>query len=267
MANDWLLGELSWWRLLKSIIFIYGAVAIYLYFRADSMIFQPQAPSYEMTTDFIKIPVRDQDSIVALYLTNPQAKWTILYSHGNAEDLGDIRPLMEQLRAWEFNVFAYDYRGYGQSSGEASETNAYSDAAAAYQYLTHNLHVPGHRTLLYGRSLGGGVATELARHTEIAGLILESTFTSVFRVVLPMPLFPFDKFNNQAKLAQIKVPVLIIHGDVDEVIPLSHGQSLFQSAQAPKFYYWVEGANHNNLAWVAEDRLKQKLQEFTNSLP
>ncbi|AFY61233.1 alpha/beta hydrolase [Synechococcus sp. PCC 6312] len=266
MAQKWLIGEFSGWRLLKSILFVYVTVAIYLFFRADQMIFQPQGPSYEITPEFIQIPITDQEFITALYLPNPQAKWTIFYSHGNAEDLGDIRPFLNQLRDWGFNIFAYDYRGYGQSSGVPGEANAYTDALVAYTYLTQTLKIPPNQIILYGRSLGGGVATHLATEVEAAALVLESTFTSAFQVASPIPIFPFDKFTNITKLGHIQIPVLIIHGEADEVIPFAHGQALYEGANAPKFHLWVSGGSHNNISLIAREQLHQALQALRTSL-
>ncbi len=263
--QHWLIGELSWLRLLKSVIFIYGAVALYVYFRADAMIFQPQAPSYEQTSEIIKIPVTPTESIAAIYLANPQAKRTILYSHGNASDLGDIRPVLEQLHAWGFAVLAYDYRGYGRSDGEASENSAYADGLAAYKYLTETLGIPGEEIILYGHSLGGGVATALAEQVTVGGLVLEGTFTSVFRVVVPFPIFPFDKFPNQARLAQIQVPVLIIHGEADEIIPFSHGETLYAAAQSPKYFLAIPQGQHNDLFQVAPEQIRQALLNLTQA--
>lgn len=266
MVQDWLIGELSWLRLLKSVVFVYTAVAIYVYFRADAMIFQPQAPSYEQTSELLKIPVTSTESIAAIYLPNPQAQWTILYSHGNASDLGDIRPVLEQLHSWGFAVLAYDYRGYGHSEGEPSENNAYADGLAAYKYLTETLKIPGQEIILFGHSLGGGVATALAEQVLVGGLVLEGTFTSVFRVVLPIPVFPFDKFPNQARLAQISVPVLIIHGEADEIVPFSHGQKLYETAPEPKYFLPIPQAGHNNVFATAPEQIKEALSQFTQAL-
>ncbi len=212
------------------------------------------------------IPMAGGDRLALLYLPNPAATFTLLYSHGNAEDLGVIQPLLTQYRDWGVAVLAFDYRGYGLSTGSPSEANAYADARAAYDYLTQTLRVPPEQIILYGRSLGGGVVTELATQVPVAGLILESTFTSAFRVVLPFPLFPFDKFTNQAKLPRLTVPILILHGTADEVVPFSHGQALYATANPPKFSLWVEGAGHNNFSAVAGDRHRQALQTFAEFL-
>lgn len=257
-----LIGELSWKRLLRSLLFVYTFFALYVYFRADSMIFLPQPATYQDTQDILKISVANKEKISAIYLPNPQAAYTILYIHGNAEDLGDIRPVLDRLHRWGFSVFAYDYRGYGTSDGEPSENNAYQDADAAFRYLTQQLKIPAEQIIPYGRSLGGGSATDLAARNPVAGLILESTFTSAFRVVLPFPLLPFDKFANLDKLQKVRSPILVMHGQDDQTIPVQHGQRLYEAASQPKMSLWIAGAGHDDLIWVAGDRYQQTLLSF-----
>lgn len=259
-----LIGEFSWKRVVRSLLFIYVCFALYVYFRADSMIFLPQPASYQDTEDILKIPVSATEQISATYRPNPQATYTVLYIHGNAEDLGHIQPKLDLLHRWRFSVFAYDYRGYGTSDGRPSERNAYQDADAAYRYLTEHLNVPPERIILYGRSVGGGSATELATRYPVAGLILESTFTSIFRVVVPVPLLPFDKFPNLRRISTVRCPVLIMHGDADRTIPIQHSQTLLEAAPAPKLSLWVDGAGHNDFMWVAGDRYRQALLDFQN---
>jgi abhydrolase domain-containing protein 17 len=257
-----LIGELSWKRLLKSGLFIYVCFALYVFFRADSMIFRPQPASYQDTREILKLPVTQTETISALSLPRGDAAYTLLYIHGNAEDLGDIRPRLERLHSLGVGVFAYDYRGYGTSDGYPSETNAYQDADAAYAYLTQQLKVPPQRIILYGRSLGGGSATALAARYPVAGLILQGTFTSTFRVVVPFPLLPFDRFSNLDKLRKVRCPVLVMHGEADQTIPFSHGQTLYATAPGPKMSLWVAGADHNDFIQVAGDRYPQALQSF-----
>jgi abhydrolase domain-containing protein 17 len=257
-----LFGEFSWQRMVQSILSIYVAVAAYLYFRGDSLIFQPQKSAYQDTKEVLKIPVSSNEKISAIYLTNPQAEYTLLYNHGNASDIGYVRPLLNQFRDWGFNVFAYDYRGYGTSDGQPSENNAYQDGAAAYKYLTQDLKIPPQKIIIYGQSLGGGMAADLASKNPAAGLVLESTFTSTARVLVPFPFLPFDKFTSLDKLRRVSCPVLVIHGDADNVIPFSHGQQLFAAAAEPKLSLWVKGAGHNDLTDVAADRHRQALISF-----
>ncbi len=261
-----LIGELSWKRFVRSLLFIYVFFVVYVFFRADSMIFAPQPASYQDDREILKLSTTDGTKISALYLQNPKAKYTVLYSHGNAEDLGDIRPMLDRLKNWGFSVFAYDNRGFGTSPGVPTEQTAYQDAEAAYAYLTQQLKVQPNRIIIYGRSVGGGSATELATRHAIAGLVLESTFTSAFRVVVPIPILPFDKFNNLAKIRKVKCPILIMHGDADQTVPFSHSQSLYQLAAEPKLSLWVAGAGHNDFTWVAGNRHQAILQKFQGLL-
>lgn len=261
-----LIGEFTWKRLVRSILFIYTFFALYVFFRADSMIFLPPAASYNDTQDILKLPVTNDQHISALYLPNPNAAYTLLYIHGNAEDLGDIRPKLEDLNRWGFSVFAYDYRGYGTSDGKPGERNAYQDINVAYTYLTQQLKVPAEKIIVYGRSVGGGSATALASQQPVAGLILESAFTSAFRVVVPFPLLPFDKFSNLPKLKKVRCPVLIMHGQADEIIPFHHGQTLYDVAPAPKSFLWVPAAGHNDFTRVSGERLRQALVSFQQGL-
>jgi abhydrolase domain-containing protein 17 len=262
LSKKYLIGDLSWKRLIRSIAFIYSFFALYVYFRADSMIFMPQPASYSDSSDILKLPITPTEIISALYLPNRKASHTLLYIHGNAEDLGDIRPQLEQFQRWGFSIFAYDYRGFGISNGQPSEQNAYQDAEVAYRYLTQTLNIPSNKIIVYGRSVGGGSATELATHHSVAGLILESTFTSAFRVVVPFSILPFDKFTNLDKLRSIHCPVLVIQGQSDQIIPPSHGHRLYAAASAPKQSLWVAGAGHDDVSAVAGDRHRQALSAF-----
>lgn len=257
-----LIGELSWKRLIRSLLFIYSFFALYVFFRADSMIFLPQPATYQDNPSILKLPVTDQQKISAVHLPNPRAEYTILYIHGNAEDIGDIKPVLERLNKWGFSIFAYDYRGYGTSDGKPGELNAYKDAEAAYTYLTQKLQVPPHKIIVYGRSVGGGSAVDLATRHPIAGLILESTFTSAFRVVVPFPLLPFDKFSSLKKLPQVNCPILVMHGQADQTIPIKHGYKLYETAANPKMSLWVDGAGHDDLTWVADEQHRKTLAAF-----
>ena len=247
---------------------IYAFLGGLVWWYADRMIFQPQTPGYTATPDVTLVPTADGDSIAVLWLPNPRARHTILYSHGNAEDIGDLRAFLADLREAGFSVLAYDYRGYGMSSRRVpSERSAYRDLAAAYEHLTGALGVPPGRVILHGRSLGGGIASELASRRPAAGLILESTFVSAFRVAIPRPIFPFDRFATAGRLRNVRCPVLVIHGTRDQVIPPWHGAALLERANPPKRHLWVEGAGHNDLVNVAGPRYWRTLRDFASSLP
>jgi hypothetical protein len=257
-----LLGEFTFKRLMRSLIFIYAFFCLYVFFVSDRMIFLPQPSSYQDTSEILKVTTPDRIQLSAVYLPNPASTYTILYTHGNAEDLGDIQPVLQQLRDIGFSVFAYDYRGYGTSQGSPSERNAYRDIDTVYNYLTQHLGVPTQRIIAYGRSVGAGSAVDLAARKPLAGLIMESAFTTAFRVVVPIPILPFDKFRNLDKLKKVKCPVLVMHGRADEVIPFSHGQKLFAAAPEPKLSLWVDGASHNDFMWVASEQYADSLRKF-----
>ncbi|MEH2169062.1 MAG: alpha/beta hydrolase [Nostoc sp.] len=259
-----LIGDFTWQRLVKSLVFIYIFFAVFVYFRADSMIFLSQPSSYQNDPTILKLRSGENTNISATYLLNTQAKYTILYSHGNSEDLGDIKQILEKLHAWGFSVFAFDYRGYGTSQGKPTESHAYEDINSAYNYLTQNLKIPPEKIIVLGRSVGGGSAVNLAMQKPVAGLIIESSFISAFQVIVPFRVLPFDKFPNLENIKKVKCPILVIHGKADNIIPFTHGEKLFNAATSPKLYLWVEEANHNDLFSIAEEKYRQTLQEFTN---
>jgi len=264
--KQWLIGDFSWQRLLSSALLIYGSLGLWAWFGTDRQIFLPPPATYRDAGQVVWVPMPNGSRIAARYLPHPQASHTILYSHGNAEDLGQQQPVFDRLQRLGFAVFAYDYPGYGLSQGRATVRSTEQAIVAAYTHLTQVEQLPPQRIIAYGRSVGGGPTLYLASRHPVGGVILESTFVSIFRVVTGVPLFPFDKFPNLARLPQVAAPTLILHGTQDEVIPFWHGQALFAAASEPKLALWVEGAGHNDLAWVAGDRYDQALRHFRDRL-
>ena len=264
-----LVGESSFRRFFRSGILltalIYISFVMFAYLCSDGIIFQPQKTSYNDGPHIIKVKTGDGELISALYLQNPGAVFTFLYSHGNAEDLGNIRPILEQIRNKGYSVFAYDYRGYGTSRGLPSEANVYKDADAAYRYLTEHLKVPPNRIIAFGRSLGGAPAIYLASKEHVAALIVEGFFVTAYRVMTRFPLVPFDKFRNIHRIGKVQCPLLVIHGANDAVVPLWHGRRLFEEAGGPKLCLWVKGAGHNNVLQVAGPRYWHQIEELLKS--
>lgn len=264
MTPEWPVWATVAVRALGVTLVLYACLVAYAYFLSDRVIFQPHAPSRHRA-DLVRIPVGPRDTLAALYLPNPAAEHTVLFSHGNAEDLGDLVPFLEELRETGFSVLAYDYRGYGASTGAATERNAYADIAAAYIYLTREIEVEPQQVILHGRSLGGAVAVDLAAREPVGGLVLESTFLTAFQVVSARRFLPFDKFHTLSKLRRVRCPVLVIHGTQDEVIPFTHGERLFAAAPEPRDHLWVDGAGHNDLEHVAGRRYWDALRRFGES--
>jgi fermentation-respiration switch protein FrsA (DUF1100 family) len=257
-----LVGDFSFKRLVRTLIFIYVLLCLCAYFFSDKIIFQPQRSSYQDTQQIIKLTTADGVQISALYLPNPQARYTILYSHGNAEDLGDLLWVFTELRDMGFSVFGYDYHGYGTSQGSPTERNTYRDINAAYNYLTQQHGIPPQRIIAYGRSVGTGPAVDLATRQKVGGLILESPFLTAFRLMTRIPIVPFDKFRNIDKINRVHSPILLMHGRRDEVVPFSNGQKLFEAANEPKRFLWVDAARHNDLMEVAPKQYAVALREF-----
>jgi fermentation-respiration switch protein FrsA (DUF1100 family) len=226
---------------------LYIGLFLFAYFLSDSTIFLPHPSSYHDSPEVLKITTASGKRISAVYLPNPAAKFTLLVSHGNAEDLGDDRYWLDNLRHAGFSVFAYDYEGYGTSEGKPSEKAFYEDAAAAYEFLAVDLKTAPDTIIIFGRSVGTGPAAYIAAKRPSAGLILQSPFVSAFRVLTRAPLLPFDKFPNYKYIRHVHTPVLIMHSHADSVIPFWHGQKIFQLANPPKQFFWAQNADHNEM--------------------
>jgi fermentation-respiration switch protein FrsA (DUF1100 family) len=253
-------------------------VLVVLALFSDRLIFQPQPSIY--TDKGLKATVTrmnppgelirlksDREQVSAVYLPNSDAKFTILFSHGNAEDLSDSLSFLQMYRNAGFAVFTYDYRGYGTSTGRPTESGVYQDVNAAYDYLTNQIKVPPDRVISMGRSVGCAPAIHLAATQPVAGLIAEAPFKSAFTVLTRVPLLPWDKFNNLREIRKVHAPVLIIHGRNDEVVPFWHGQRVFKAANQPKAFIAIDGAGHNDVLFVAGKPYFQAIQGFAASLP
>ena len=247
-------------KMLLLVVAMYIALIIYAYFFSDSVIFQPHPSSYRDGADILKLTTSTGRKISAVYFPNNSARYTLLVSHGNAEDLGDELEWLQDLRRQGFSVFAFDYEGYGTSEGKPSENALYEDEFAAYDYLAVNLATPPDRILIYGRSVGGGPAVRLAARRPSAGLILQSTFVSAFRVLTRVPLLFFDKFPNARDIRHVHCPVLIMHGTADSVISYWHSQELFRKANEPKQFFAIQGGGHND---VVASSTSAALADFT----
>ena len=258
---------LTWRRWLLRLTLWYIAICIGGCMFADKMIFLPPEASYSDSDNIIKIPVTVDQSISAIYIHNKNAEFTILYSHGNAEDLGHSLYVLQRFSQHGYSVLGYDYRGYGTSDGKPSEKNSYADELAAYKWLVNEKKVPPENIIVYGRSVGGGMAADLAMRQKVGALVLDSSFVTAFRVMTKLPLLPVDKFRNISKIDKINCPVLVIHSKDDNVIPYWHGRKLFDKAKEPKICLWAEGIGHNNdLVGAVGDKYWQALEDLAELL-
>jgi fermentation-respiration switch protein FrsA (DUF1100 family) len=202
--------------------------------------------------------------------TNVAAGFVILLCHGNAGNLSHRLPIIDMLLKAGASVFAFDYRGYGRSSGKPSEKGVCLDAEAAWQWLRDHGFAAMNIVAL-GESLGGGVVCELATRKPIAGMILQSTFTSVPDVAselmpwLPVRLLVTTRFDNHAKLKRLQVPVLFLHGRKDTIIPFRHAQKNFATAKAPKYFAELDG-DHNDALTASPEKYQRAVAEFLTKL-
>ncbi|MBV9471263.1 MAG: alpha/beta hydrolase [Abitibacteriaceae bacterium] len=248
-----------------TLILIVAIVYIVAHLIADKLIFQPPVCCYgEFKVTMLKTVTGNDVS--ALYLPNSRACYTILYSYGNGADLKGIYWLLEKLKSLGFSVFAFDYPGYGKSTGKPSESSLYEAIDAVYAYLTSELGIAPNRIIAYGHSLGGAVALDLASRQLLAGLILEGAFVTAFRVLTYWPISPFDKFQNLRKIKNVQCPILVMHGQCDSIVRPWHGQQLFALAPEPKRSLWVEHAGHNDFIEVASNLYDKALLDFGESL-
>jgi len=269
---------LKWLGRILLIVVAAGYIAlVVLALTSDSIIFQPQPSSYtdaSLGVSLARYSPRGQllhiksgaQTITAFYLPNPNARYTLLFSHGNAEDIGEDIFFLKTFYDAGFSVMAYDYRGYGTSTGKPTETGVYDDVNAAYDYLTQQLHTPADRIISMGRSLGCGAAVHLAARRPVAGLVIEAPFLSAFRVLTRVPLLPWDKFNNARDIRRVNAPVLIVHGRDDRIVPFWHGEKLFAMANPPKTFLPIDGAGHNDVVLIAGKKYAAALQQFAATL-
>jgi len=241
---------------------VYAIIFLAGIFLADSMMFVPGSPSYSDDRSVIKIPSANGSVISAQLLENPTSRYTILFSHGNAEDIGDLSWFLKEFYRHGFSVIAYDYSGYGTSSGKPSEQTVLDNAEAVFDYLTTKRSIAPERIIVWGRSIGSGPSSYLAAKHKVGGLVIESGFTSAFRVMTRIRLLPFDRFDNLQNLRHIKCPVLVIHGKQDEIIPFRHGLQLFEAARQPKINFWVDRSGHNDLLAIAGEAYWETARRF-----
>ena len=240
----------------------YLLLNLYAFVISDKLIFAPQIPSYTTLPNEVRIDSGNGEKILAVYLDHSDAEYTILFSHGNAEDLGNVVPFMQRFYDLGFSVLMYDYRGYGTSDGQPSASKAKQDVTAAYRWLVEEKKIDPKTIISHGRSLGGGLATWLAANHEVGGLAIEATFVSTFRVKTHWPLLPWDKFNNLRAIKGIVVPILNVHGMDDEIIPIWHARKLYTAAPGKKINLWIEEARHNDYVYVAEGRYLDAFKSF-----
>jgi fermentation-respiration switch protein FrsA (DUF1100 family) len=207
--------------------------------------------------------------IHGLWWNDPPDAPVILFLHGNAQEVYSWSPVNQELKALGCRMLLIDFHGYGKSGGEPSEQNLYLDGEAAMAWLKGR-GVEDSDIIVFGKSLGGGVACEIARNHGIRALILESTFTSLASV--GRKLFPFlppglelgEVYDSINKVRVCGCPVMVIHGDADDLIPVGEGRGLYEAAPGRKDIFLVPGAGHNDVSMVAGPDYTRRISAFLN---
>lgn len=217
-----------------------------LYFPSRKLLAEPRVPFEELWLDGGRmhgwwVPA-----------TGGPRRGHVLFLHGNAGNIGDRVPHVELLARAGFDVLTFDYAGYGRSAGRPDEQGTYRDARAALEALLRRDGVEPERLIYFGESLGGAIALELALSSPPAGLVLQSTFTSIRDMArlhypfIPRPAVP-DAYPSLRLIAGLRAPLLFLHGDRDEIVPLVYGQALFDAAPEPKAIRVLRGVAHNDV--------------------
>lgn len=266
---------------------IYCAVCILLYFQQTRFIFFPSS-KVETTPRFLNlhyeevwIPIQIQshqvEYIHSWWLRPNQSNGkVVLYLHGNGINIGANIANASRFYQLGFSVLLIDYRGYGNSRGRfPNERRVCEDAAIAWNYLVHQRKIAPSQIFIYGHSLGGAIAIDLAiKQPEAAGLIVESSFTSIRQVVayrnifrmFPVGLILTQRFESIQKVPQLKMPILFIHGISDITIPAFMSEELYAAAPEPKRLLLVSDGGHNNIAEVAAAEYLQAVLWLSNQL-
>jgi fermentation-respiration switch protein FrsA (DUF1100 family) len=235
----------------------------------DAVIFQPDTnvpdPPPGVTERWIA--TTDEVRLHAWYAARRGARPTLVWSHGNGGSIAGRADVLLALAGRGLNVLAYDYRGYGKSSGRPHEAGVYLDAQAAYD-SEHSRGVPAARIICFGESLGGAVSIALATQRPCAGVAVVSTFTTLKDVARhhfgPLAFLVGDQFDTLARIGTLTVPIFIAHGDRDEVVPYALGEQLFAAAKQPKRFVRVPGAHHNDV--LANAGLIDAIAEFAHGV-
>ena len=201
------------------------------------------------------------------FVPKDDSRGVLLFCHGNAGNISHRLDSIQIFHQLGLDVFLFDYRGYGQSEGKPTEQGTYKDAEAAWWYLIEERQVKPNEVIIFGRSLGGAVASWLAQSRTPGGLILESTFTSLPDIAaklypyLPVKLLLRFKYATAKYLSTVDCPVLIIHSRDDEMMPYSQGQRLFAVANEPKSFLEISGT-HNEGFMTSSRRYETGLNDF-----
>ncbi len=248
--RDWLIGRM-------------------LYHPMPGVDFRPE--ELGITAEEVFLTTEDGVRIHAFYVPSPGASRALLFLHGNAGNASHRLPNAAMLQRLGIHVLLLDYRGYGRSEGQPKEEGLYADGRAGLAYLTQTRGFPEQRIVLFGRSLGGAVAVDLAQDRELAGVIIESSFSSLADAAAGIfgslgARLVRGRFDSAGKIVRAQAPLLFFHGDRDEIIAYDLGRRLFEAAPEPKAFETLRGAGHNDTVQIGGAPYFGRIQRFIDEV-
>ena len=259
--------------ILGLVVLIYLTITFILYYSQRSLLYHPSENNYSgdkliVPIDKVKILTDDNIELIAWHHKKKGNYKTILFLHGNAGSLENRIHKINHFNDMDVNFLIVAWRGFSGNKGKPTENGLYIDAKSAVKWLK-NKGVNEEDIIIYGESLGTGVGTEIAQNKNFAGIILESPFTSMVDAGADKyPIFPIrfllkDKYESDKKIKNIKSPILIMHGEVDKIVPFWMGKKMYDLAEEPKYYYFSKYDDH---MMEYNDELLSELKKFINSL-
>jgi len=243
------------YTIIPAIILAYILIMIFVYFYQRNLLYHPKENNYvgdviEFEYKEVFIEVEQDIKIKSWFIEKNLKKLkTIIFFHGNAGDLSNRIHKLNKLNNLNSNVLLISWRGFSNNLGKPTEKNLYQDARKSIEWL-NGKGINNKDIILYGESLGTGVAIELAQSNSFHGIVLESPFTSIadaakiYYPYLPVNLLLKDRYDTIKKIKNIKIPVLIMHGKKDNIVPFFMGEKLYQMANEPKYKYFSEEDDH-----------------------
>ena len=242
-------------KLFLTIFLIYFVILFFLFFYQRNLLYHPNENNYsgdQLTVDIKEVKITTQDNIELLawyHEKNLKDYKTILYFHGNAGSLENRIHKLNHFKNLDINFLIIAWRGFSGNEGKPSEKGLYEDGESAVKWLL-NKGIEEKNIILYGESLGTGIATHISQNKNFAGVILETPFTSMadvaktFYPYIPVSLVLKDKFENKKKMKNISSPILVMHGELDQIVPFRMGEKIYKIANTTKYSYFTKYDNH-----------------------
>ena len=256
-----------------AVVFVFGYLRYFehrsLYFPMEEIEVVPSAIG--LAYEDVYFETEDGVKINAWFVAAENSEYTLLFSHGNGGNISHRVEKIGMLNKLGLDVFIFDYRGYGKSSGRPSEKGFYRDMQAAYNYLVSEKNIQPERIIPYGESLGGPVAVDLASRKKVRALITESAFSSTVDMARALyPLFPAffisAKFDSVSRIKGLNIPKLIIHSKNDDIVPFAQSVKLFKAAPEPKKHLVLVGS-HNSCYMDSRHEYVKGISEFLEKIP